>query len=87
LENFSDSEDINRTWETFKQNIKTSVRRSLGLQQHKPWFDEECFCIFDTRKQAKMQWVQDTSQSNVDNLNNVRCESSRDFRKKKGRII
>jgi hypothetical protein len=31
LENFSDSEDINRTWENIKQNIKTSVKRSLGL--------------------------------------------------------
>jgi len=26
-----------------------------------------------------MQWVQDPSQSNVDNLNNVRREASRDF--------
>jgi len=37
-----------------------------------------------------MQWVQDPSQSNVDNLNNVRREASRNFRggkkkkKKKG---
>ena len=31
LENFSDSEDTNRTWENIKQNIKTSVKRSLGL--------------------------------------------------------
>ena len=31
LENISDSEDINRTWENIKQNIKTSVKRSLGL--------------------------------------------------------
>jgi len=30
-----------------------------------------------------MQWVQDLSQSNVDNLNNVRCEASRHFRNKK----
>jgi len=27
-----------------------------------------------------MQWVQDPSQNNVDNLNNVRCEASRHFR-------
>ena len=32
--------------------------------------------------QAKMQWVQDPSQSNVDNLNNVRSEASRYFREK-----
>jgi hypothetical protein len=30
-----------------------------------------------------MQWVQDPSQSNVDNLNYVRHEASRHFRNKK----
>ena len=30
-----------------------------------------------------MQWVQDPSQSNVDNLNSVRREVSRHFRNKK----
>jgi len=30
-----------------------------------------------------MQWVQDPSQSNVDNLNKVRCDVSRHFRNKK----
>jgi len=30
-----------------------------------------------------MQWVQDPSQSNVDNLNNVRPEDSKHFRNKK----
>ena len=30
-----------------------------------------------------MQWIQDPSQSNVDNLNSVRCEVRRHFRKKK----
>ena len=43
LENISDDEDINRTWENIKENIKTLTKESLGLQdlkQHKPWFDE-----------------------------------------------
>ena len=30
-----------------------------------------------------MQWIHDPSQSNVDNLNTVRCEASRHFRNKK----
>jgi len=30
-----------------------------------------------------MWWLQDPSQSNVDNLNNVRCEASRHLRHKK----
>ena len=69
-----------------KENIKTSSKESLGLhelKQHKPWFDEECLGFLDQRKRAKMQWVQDPSQSNVDNLNNVRREVSRHFRNKK----
>jgi len=53
------------------------------LKQNKPWFEEECLGFFDQRKQAKLQWVEDPGQSNVDNLNNVRHEASRHFRNKK----
>jgi len=53
------------------------------LKQNKPWFDEECLGFLDQRKRAKMQWMQDPSQSNVDILNNVRREVSRHFRDKK----
>ena len=35
------------------------------------------------RKRATMQWVQDPSQSNIFNLNNVRREVRRHFRNKK----
>jgi hypothetical protein len=45
------------------------------MKQHKPWFDEKCLGILDQRKQATMQWIQDPSQSNVDNRNNVRHDS------------
>jgi len=71
----SDGEDINRAWENIKENIKTSAKESLGLyelKQHKPWFDEECLGFLDQRKQAKMQWLQDSNRSDVDNLINVR---------------
>jgi len=37
----------------------------------------------DQRKRAKIWWIQDPSQSNVDNLNKVRQEVSRHFRNKK----
>ena len=56
------------------------------MKQHKPWFDEEYLGILDQRKQAKMQWVQDPSQSNADNPNNVRRDASRHFRKKRRHI-
>ena len=84
LENSDD--DINRTWENIKENIQTSAKESLGLhelKQNKPWFDDECLGLLDQRKWAKMQWIQDPSQSNVDNLNKVRREVSRLFRNKK----
>jgi len=86
LENLIDGEDINRAWENIKENIKNPAKESLGLhemKQHKPWFDEECSVFLDQRKQAKMQQVQDLSQSNVGSLNNVRREASRHFRNKK----
>jgi len=43
LENLSDDEDINKAWENIKENIKTSAKESLVVQelkQHKPWFDK-----------------------------------------------
>jgi hypothetical protein len=71
-------EDINRAWENIKENIGL-----YELMQHKLWFVEECLGFIDQRKQAKMQWVQGTGQSSVDNLNRVRREPSRHFRNKK----
>jgi len=53
------------------------------LKQNKPRFDEECLGFLDQRKRAKMQWIEDPSQSNVDILTNVRREVSRHFRGKK----
>jgi len=87
LENLSNGKEINKAWENIKENIKTSAKVSLGLhemREHKPWFDEECLGFLDQKKQAKMQWVQDPSQSNADNLKNLRHEASRYFREKKG---
>jgi hypothetical protein len=58
--------DINRAWENIKENIKTSAKESLGLHEMKQlesWFDENCVGILDQRKQAKIQWIQDPSQS------------------------
>jgi len=53
------------------------------FKQNKHWFDEECSSFMDQRKRAKMRWIQDPSQSNVDNINKVRREVSRHFRDKK----
>ena len=74
LESLSGGEDIKRAWDNIKENIKPA-KKSLGLhelKQHKPWFVEECLGFLDQRKQAKMQWMQDSSQSNVDNMKKVK---------------
>ena len=79
LQTGNDDEDINRTWENIKEDIKTSVKENLGLhelKQNKPWFEEECLGFLVQRKRAKMQWMQDPSQSNIDILNNARREVS-----------
>jgi hypothetical protein len=50
LENVSEEEDINRAWESIKENMKSSPTESLvmhEMKQHKPWFDEECLGILD----------------------------------------
>jgi len=89
LDYLNEDEDVNRTWENIKENIKTAAKESLGVhewKQHKPWFDEECLGFLDLRKPAKMQWVQDPSRSNVDNLNSVRRDVSRHFRNKRRHI-
>ena len=81
LENSNVDEDVNRVWENIKENIKTSAKQSLSLhewKQHKPWFGKECLDFLDQRK-----WIQDPSQSNVENLNYIRRDASRHFRNKK----
>jgi hypothetical protein len=52
------------------------------VKQHKPRFDKECLGFLDKRKQAKLKWLQDPNQRNVDNLNSVRWEASIHFRHK-----
>jgi hypothetical protein len=80
-----DKLDINRGLENVNEKIKTSTNKSLGLcdcKKHKPWLYENCFGFLHHGKQAKMQWLQDPNQNNVDTLNNIKREASRHFRKK-----
>ncbi|PNF24543.1 hypothetical protein B7P43_G05401, partial [Cryptotermes secundus] len=78
--------DVNKAWKTIRENIKISTKYSLGyyeLKKHKPWFDEGCSKLSDQRKEAKLQWLQDPSAINWDNLNNIRHETRRHFRYKR----
>jgi hypothetical protein len=86
LEDLDAEVEINSAWETARENITISAKESLGyfdLKKRKPWFDEGCSKLLDQRKEAKFQWLQDSSEINEDNLNNVRRETSRYFRNKK----
>jgi hypothetical protein len=78
--------EINSAWEMIRENINISAKESPGyceLKKHKPWFDEGCSKLVDQRKETKLQWMQDPSEINGDNLNNVRREASRYFRNEK----
>jgi hypothetical protein len=66
-------------------NIKASAIENIDyyeLKQHKLWFGEECKKLLDHRKQAKLHWLQNVNQTNGDNQNNARHETSRTFRNK-----
>jgi hypothetical protein len=86
LEILDDNGDLNKAWETVRENIRISAKESIGFcdsKSNKAWFNEECLKLVDGRKQAKLQWLQDPSVVNEDNLRNVRREASRHFRNKK----
>jgi hypothetical protein len=49
----------NTDWETIRENIKISAKRSLvyfELKKHKSLFDEGCSKFAHQRKQAKLQY-------------------------------
>jgi hypothetical protein len=75
LENLHTKVDVNKAWETIRENINISVKESLGyyeLKKTKPWLDEGCSKLLDQRKQFKLQWLQNPSKLIGVNLNNIR---------------
>jgi len=70
--------------------MHTSATENLGyykMKQHKLWFDEECSKLLHQRKQTKLQWLQNSSQINGDNMNNVRCDIGRTSRNRKRKYV
>jgi hypothetical protein len=57
------------------------------LKQLQTWFDEGYSKMLDQRKQAKLEWFQDPNPINGGNLDSVRREVSRRFRKKKSEYL
>jgi len=84
-----DDVDINTDWDIIRENMKASATKNLRyyeLKQHKPRCDEDCSQLLDEAKWVKLQRLQNRSQTNGDNLNNVRSEASRNTKKKTERI-
>jgi hypothetical protein len=62
LQNSNAEVDINKALETIRENIKISVKESIGYyesKKHKPWIDKGCSKLLDQRKHAKLQWLRD----------------------------
>jgi hypothetical protein len=56
-----------------RENIKISAKESLGyyeLKKHKQWFNVVCSKLLDQRRQAKLQWLQDSGKINGDSVSN-----------------
>jgi hypothetical protein len=60
LEDLNAEVEVNSAWETIRENIKISAKKSLvysELKKHKPWFNEGCPKLLDQRNQAKFAVV------------------------------
>jgi hypothetical protein len=53
------------------KNFCQRVYQYCEAKRHEPSFDEECSKLVDQRKQAKLQWLQEPSVVNEDNLSNM----------------
>jgi hypothetical protein len=58
-------------------------RRHSNVLEVRSFRSADCDTDHYQRKEAKLQWLQDPSEINGDNLNNVRREAGRYFRNKK----
>jgi hypothetical protein len=78
--------EINSAWEMISENIKMSVKESLGyfeFKKHRQWSDIGCSKLLDAKKSSKLQWLNDSSKINGNYPSNVICEGSRHLRNKK----
>ena len=69
--------------------MKGAVEESLGfrkIKKSKPWFEEKCKALHEDRKRARLQWLQNRTEANVNNYNEAKQLASRGFRQKKRKI-
>jgi hypothetical protein len=85
LEDLDTEVEINSARETIREHIKILAKGGLGyfeLKKHRRWLDEGYPQLLYQRKMPKLQWLQNPSEINGDNLSNVRREASGCFRNK-----
>jgi hypothetical protein len=51
------------------------------------WFNKGCSAILDQREKANLQWLQDLSEINGGNLNNIRHEATKHLGNKKQKYV
>jgi hypothetical protein len=54
--------------------LEKILRPQQKKLHNKPWFEDESSKLIDQRKQTKLQWLQNPSQVNGDNLQTLRHE-------------
>jgi hypothetical protein len=86
LENLDTGVDVNKACETIRQNIKISAKESIRyyiLKKHKPWFDEGYTKFIRLKETSQICISLNPNEIIGDNMNNIRRETSRQFRNKK----
>jgi hypothetical protein len=69
LEDLDADVAIDSAWESIRENINISAKESIGnndLKKHKSWLDEGSSEVLGQRKEAKLQWLQNSSEINGD---------------------
>jgi hypothetical protein len=59
----------------------------MKKRKHMPWFDEGYPELLERGKHTKLQWLQDSSEMNGNNLNNIKHEPNRYFRNKRSEYL
>jgi hypothetical protein len=68
--------------ENLDDDDDVDISRALG----KVWFDKLCSKLLNLRKHSKSQWMQNESQTDEENMKNIKCENSKTFSNKKGNV-
>ena len=72
--------DVEAEWEIIRNCIKQSASESVNYlekRKHKKWLNKDCSIVIKESKQAKFNWLHESNKINLENLENMRRETSR----------